>query len=212
MATFDERSRTWDTDDRRRVAEAVAAAIRSAIDLSTSMRTVEVGSGTGLLGLSLVDDIGELVLAEPSSGMRDVAREKLAILDRPGTSTVAFDLMTDAPLAPPFDLAISQLVLHHIEDTAAAMIALAALLRPGGRLALSDLDTEDGRFHDEQAEGVHHLGFDRDRLRALAEDAGFADVAITTAHVYENERGAFPMFLLVATLAEGRPMRGQPGG
>ena len=45
----------------------------------------------------------------------------------------------------------------------------------------------------------HHLGFDRDRLRALAEAAGFADVAFTAAHVYENERGAFPMFLLTAT-------------
>ena len=56
------------------------------------MRTVEVGAGTGLLGLALADDIGELVLAEPSSGMLEVAREKLAVLDRPGTSAVAFDL------------------------------------------------------------------------------------------------------------------------
>jgi SAM-dependent methyltransferase len=201
MATFDERARTWDTDDRRRVAGAVAAAIRSAIELSPTMRTVEVGAGTGLLGLSLVHDIGELVLAEPSSGMLDVAREKLAILERPGTSAVAFDLLNDPPLTPPFDLAISQLVLHHIVDTGAALRAIAALLRPGGRLALSDLDTEDGRFHDEEAEGVQHLGFDRGRLRELAEDAGFAEVAFTTAHVYENERGAFPMFLLVGVLA-----------
>ena len=49
------------------------------------------------------------------------------------------------------------------------------------------------------AEGIHHLGFDRDRLRGLAEAAGFADVGFTAAHVYENERGAFPMFLLTAT-------------
>ena len=135
------------------------------------MRTVEVGAGTGLLGLALADDVGELVLAEPSAGMLEVAREKLAILDRPGTSAVAFDLVNDPPLAPPFDLAISQLVLHHIEDTAAALRAIAALLRPGGRLALSDLDTEDGSFHDPDAEGIHHLGFDRDRLRGFAEAA-----------------------------------------
>ena len=199
MATFDERAREWDTDDRRRVAAGVATAIRSAVALTPAMRTVEVGAGTGLLGLALADDVGELVLAEPSSGMLEVAREKLAILDRPGTSAVAFDLVSDPPLVPPFDLAISQLVLHHIEDTAAALRAIAAMLRHGGRLALSDLDAEDGSFHDPDAEGIHHLGFDRDRLRGLAEAAGFADVAFRTAHVYENERGSFPMFLLTAT-------------
>lgn len=198
MATFDERAREWDTDDRRRVAEAVATAIRAAVVLTPAMRTVEVGAGTGLLGLALADDVGELVLAEPSSGMRDVAREKLAVLARPDTSVVAFDLLNDPPLAPPFDLAISQLVLHHLEDTAAALRAIGALLAPGGRLALSDLDAEDGSFHDPEAEGVHHLGFDRERLRALARAAGFADIEFSTAHVYENERGAFPMFLLTA--------------
>ncbi len=199
MATFDERAREWDTDDRRRVAEGVASAIRSAVVLTPATRTVEVGAGTGLLGLALGDDIGELVLAEQSTGMLEVAREKLVVLERPGTSAVPFDLVSDPPLTPPFDLAISQLVLHHIEDTAAALRALGALLRPGGRLALSDLDTEDGSFHDPDAEGIHHLGFDRDRLRGLAEAAGFADVGFTAAHVYENERGSFPMFLLTAT-------------
>jgi SAM-dependent methyltransferase len=199
MATFDERARDWDTDDRRRVAEAVASTIRSAVVLTPAMRTIEVGAGTGLLGLALAANVGELVLAEPSSGMLDVAREKLAVLERPGTSAVAFDLVNDPPLTPPFDLAISQLVLHHIEDTEAALRAIGALLRPGGRLALSDLDAEDGSFHDPEAEGVRHLGFDREGLRGLAEEAGFSDVGFSTAHVYENERGAFPMFLLTAT-------------
>ena len=199
MATFDERAREWDTDDRRRVAEAVAKTIRSAVVLTPTTRTIEIGAGTGLLGLALADDVGELVLAEPSSGMLEVAREKLAALGRPGTSVVAFDLVNDPPLTPPFDLAISQLVLHHIEDTEAALRAIRALLRPGGRLALSDLDAEDGSFHDPEAEGVRHPGFDRDRLREHAEVAGFTDVAFSTAHLYENERGAFPMFLLTGT-------------
>ena len=108
--------------------------------------------------------------------------------------------MSDPPLTPPFDLAISQLVLHHIEDTAAALRAIGALLRPGGRLALSDLDTEDGSFHDPDAEGIHHLGFDRDRLARLAEAAGFADVGVHGRRTSTRTSAArFPMFLLTAT-------------
>lgn len=198
MATFDERARTWDTEERRERAEAVAGAIRGAVDLTPATRTIEVGAGTGLLGLALVGQIGELVLAEPSSGMLDVAREKIALLDRPGVSAITFDLLADAPPSPPFDLAISLLVLHHLPDTAAALAAILELLRPGGRIAVSDLDTEDGNFHDEEAEGVHHLGFDRERLEATAREVGFVDVATRTATTWVNERGAYPLFLLTA--------------
>jgi len=199
MATFDERARTWDTDDKRERAEAVAEAIRAHIVLTPTTRTIEVGSGTGLLGLALADDVGELVLAEPSAGMREVASEKLAALGRPGVSTVPFDLLLDDPPQPPFDLAISLLVLHHLSDTRAALSALLRLLAPGGRIAISDLDTEDGGFHDAEAEGIHHRGFDRRSLASLALDVGFVDVATTTAMVYVNERGTYPLFLLTAT-------------
>ena len=199
MATFDERARTWDTEERRTRAEAVAEAIRAAVELTSSTRTIEVGAGTGLLGLALVDQVGELVLAEPSTGMLEVAREKIARLDRPGVSAIAFDLLADPPPTPPFDLAISLLVLHHLPDPGVALRAILGLVAPGGRLALSDLDTEDGGFHDEEAEGVHHLGFDRDRLMSAAREVGFVDVATSTATTSVNERGAYPLFLLTAT-------------
>ncbi len=196
MATFDERARDWDTEERRERAGAVAAAIRDAVDLGDAPRTIEIGSGTGLLGLALVDDLGDLVLAEPSAGMREVAQEKITRLGRPGVATIPFDLLNDAPPTPPFDLAISLLVLHHLPDPQAALAAILALLRPGGRVALSDLDTEDGNFHDEEAEGVHFHGFDRDELERTAREVGFEDVALVTATTWVNERGDYPLFLL----------------
>ncbi len=202
MATFDERARNWDTEERRARAEAVADAIRSAVTLTPATRTIEVGAGTGLLGLALVDEIGELVLAEPSSGMREVAREKIDRLGRPGVSTISFDLLVDEPPLPPFDLAISLLVLHHLPQPGPALAAVLELLRPGGRLALSDLDTEDGNFHDADAEGVHHRGFDRERLEASAREVGFVDVATRTATTWVNDRGAYPLFLLTAQRPE----------
>ena len=93
-------------------------------------------------------------------------------------------------------------MLHHIEDTAAALRGdLGALLRPGGRLALADLDTEDGSFHDPDAEGIHHLGFDRDASPRLSRRLPASSTwRCRTAHVYdERARFGFPMFLLTAT-------------
>jgi SAM-dependent methyltransferase len=199
MSTFDEKARTWDTPERRRRAEAVADAIRASVPLSKTTRVIEIGAGTGLLGLALAGEVGELVLAEPSAGMLEVAREKLGAADSAAVTAIPFDLTTDdPPPGAPFDLAISLLVLHHLADTGSALAAILRLLRPGGRLALADLDTEDGSFHAKDAEGIFHLGFDRRALADLASAAGFVDVAITTATEIEDEGHRYPLFLLVA--------------
>lgn len=198
MSTFDERARTWDTPERRERAERVAAAIRAVVPLSPEMRAIEVGAGTGLLGLALAGDVGELVLADPSTGMLEVAREKVAERDGGDVSAIQFDLLTDAPPQPAFDLATSLLVLHHLPDTTEALRRILALLRPGGWIAIADLETEDGSFHSSGSEGIHHLGFDADRLAAMTTDAGFADVSVRRATTLEKDGRTYPVLLLTA--------------
>jgi ubiquinone/menaquinone biosynthesis C-methylase UbiE len=198
MSTFDERAREWDTAERQARAEVVAAAIRDAVGLTPDTRVIDLGAGTGLLGIALAPDVGEVVLAEPSAGMLDVANEKLSAGGPANVTAVRFDLTADPPPGDPFDLVVSLLVLHHLEDTAAALAAIARLLRPGGRVALADLDSEDGTFHSADAEGIHHLGFDRDRLGDLARVAGFEDVEFRTATTIEDDGRRYPLFLLLA--------------
>ena len=197
MATFDERAREWDTPERRERAENVADAIRANVALTPTTRTIDVGAGTGLLGFALADDIGDLVLAEPSEGMREVIGEKLAASGRSDVTAIPFDLEAGPPSGEPFDLAISLLVLHHVVDTATALAAIRGLLRPGGRIAIADLDTEDGTFHDADAEDIHHLGFDRAALGELARDAGFVDVEFRTATEIVDDDRHYPVFLLL---------------
>jgi ubiquinone/menaquinone biosynthesis C-methylase UbiE len=197
VTSFDERARDWDTPQRIARAARVADAIRTAIPLRRTDRLADVGAGTGLLGLALVDDVGEVALLDPSAGMIDVASGKLRGGDLPTVRALRHDLLADPPPAAPFDVAVSLLVLHHIQDTAAALAGIRALLAQGGRIALADLDTEDGTFHSADAEGIHHRGFDRRQLEELAREAGFEDVTTRTATVIDDEGGSrFPVFLL----------------
>ena len=200
MATFDERARDWETPARAAQAGTVAAAIRVALPLDRRHRLVDVGAGTGLLGRTLANDVGEVVLIDPSIGMIEVANQRLAESGPSSVRAVRHDLLADPPPAEPFDVAVSLLVLHHLADTRAALAAILALLVPGGWLGLADLETEDGSFHPADAEGIHHLGFDRERLETLAVSVGFTDVATRTAMIIDDAvgTGAFPVFLLTA--------------
>jgi ubiquinone/menaquinone biosynthesis C-methylase UbiE len=193
---FDEKARDWDTPERVERAREAASAIRRHVPLDPSMRVIDLGAGTGLLGLALANAVASVTLAEPSAGMLEVTREKLADDGPANVTAIEFDLPGDPPPGAPFDLAVSLLVLHHVEDTAALLRSVHDLLVPGGRIALLDLDAEDGSFHSEDAEGIHHHGFDQAHLVETAAAAGFGDVGVRNVmHIAQNGR-PYPVFLL----------------
>jgi SAM-dependent methyltransferase len=199
MTSFDDRARDWDTEEHIATATAVAKAIQSAVPLSRTTTALEIGAGTGLLGLALVDNLGELVLSDPSSGMRDVAAEKVRQRGLTNVHVEDLDLLGEpAPGLRRFDLVVSQLMLHHVKDTAALLRAANEALVPGGRIAMADLDAEDGTFHDPAAEGIHHQGFPRETLRSLAAEAGFEDIRFGDATEIARNGRSYPLFLLTA--------------
>ena len=202
MRTFDERAPAWDTPRRIARAEEAARTIEAASAIPRGCRAIEVGAGTGLLGLALRRHFGSLVLADTSDGMLVEAARKIGEAGLSDVSTARFDLATDAPPpGAPFDLVVSLLLLHHVRDTRAALAGMYGLLDAGGQVAAIDLDTEDGSFHDAGSEGVHHQGFDRDRLAALARDVGFDDVRVGDGYPIEDDDRRYPMFLLTARRA-----------
>jgi SAM-dependent methyltransferase len=108
----------------------------------------------------------------------------------------------ESPLGERFDAVVSAMALHHVEDTAAAAARFAEHLRPGGLLALADLDSEDGSFHESGTEGVFHRGFDRTSLQSILERAGFESVQFVTAlEVKKEDKGPYAVFFVTARRA-----------
>ncbi len=198
---FDARAATWD-DDPAKVERArdVAAAIVRSVPLARSMRSLEYGCGTGQLSFMLRPQLGDITLADVSTGMLDVAAARIAAAHDSSMRTLKLDLVASPLPEQRFDLVYSLMTLHHIPDTAAILERFRAVLRDPGCLCIADLDTEDGSFHGPGFDG--HLGFDRDALGALARRAGFATVEFSTAHVMTMAVGgatrSFPIFLMVA--------------
>ena len=72
---------------------------------------------------------------------------------------------------------------------------------PAGDLCIADLDSDDGRFHDDNT-GVFHFGFDRTALRKIFIETGFGGVRdITAAEVVKpannGEMRRFTVFLMI---------------
>ncbi|MDX1812853.1 MAG: hypothetical protein R3240_12935 [Gammaproteobacteria bacterium] len=89
--------------------------------------------------------------------------------------------------------------MHHVEDTENLAKTFALHLKPNGKIALADLDSEDGTFHPEDVEGVYHHGFDQDALKAILETNGFVDIEFVNAHTVSKEGKDYTIFLVTAT-------------
>ena len=196
---FDEKAESWDqSPDRIRRAEAIARRIREVVPLRPDTHALDFGSGTGLLGFLLLPHVASVTFADPSEGMLQQVERKLQAGGHTTGRVVRFD--PEAPVLPVrYDVIASAMTLHHVQDPTAVLRFLADHLQPGGWLALSDLDTEDGTFHDPPNPDLHQ-GFDRDVLVSRLQQLGLLGAQAVTAHVMHKERQGemreYPLFLL----------------
>jgi 2-polyprenyl-3-methyl-5-hydroxy-6-metoxy-1,4-benzoquinol methylase len=200
MSFFDDRAADWDTPDRVERARILAAVLREHLTLTPESRAIEIGAGTGLLGLSLLGSVGSVVITDPSEGMVSMARRKIIAAGIANADTLVYDVPAEPPVGSPFDVAVSLLALHHVVDTDAVLRSIHGLLEPGGQMALIDLDAEDGSFHGHDAESIHH-GFDRDTLMHAATSAGFVELDWRIVHHLERDGRTYPLFLLTGRKA-----------
>ena len=199
MADFDSKAKNWDeVPGRAERANAVAAAIRAQVALSREMTALEYGCGTGLLSFALQADLGPITLADSSSGMLDVLKEKITRDGITNMSPLRLDLAVDPVPTARFDLVYTLMTLHHIPDTGKILGCFHTLLHPGGVLCISDLDKEDGSFHSHEPGFDGHNGFDRVELSQTLSGQGFFNIRINTCYEIIKGGRPYPLFLAVA--------------
>jgi len=192
--SFDAKAATWD-DDPAKVerANVVARKIRAAVTLDPDTRMLEYGAGTGLVTQALRDSVGRVTMADTSAGMREVMRAKVEAGAITDARVWDLDLATQPVPDERFDLIVTVLVLHHIDNIVAVLSGFAELLVEGGHLCVVDLDEEDGSFHGDHFEG--HRGFQRADLARELAATGFIDVNFHDCGHIVRGGGEYPLFL-----------------
>ena len=183
---FNEAASSWDEEPRRvRLASEVAEAVKREVALSADMNVLDYGCGTGLVSLFLQPLVRSVTGADTSDGMLEILRAKVTAQRLTNVQTLHLEPERESLPAERFDLLVSSMTLHHVEDLEKLVREFRRVLRPGGLLAVADLDSEDGSFHGHGLSAAHS-GFDRERMRGMLEEAGFTDTRAVTAAMLEK--------------------------
>jgi putative AdoMet-dependent methyltransferase len=194
---FEHKAGDWDQRPvPTQISEGVFEALKGAVDLSPDLRVMDFGAGTGLVTTKLAPLVGQLLAVDVSASMLEQLARKPELA---GKVRIFCQNILETPLTEPVDLVVSAMAMHHVEDTRSLLRAFFDQLEPGGRIALADLDTEDGDFHPPDVEGVYHAGFDRPALASLVEEVGFTEARFVTACEVDKGDKRYPIFLLTAT-------------
>jgi cyclopropane fatty-acyl-phospholipid synthase-like methyltransferase len=193
---FAHKSKSWDMSSKRvKNAKAIASSILNNINLNREMEVMDFGAGTGLLSYFVAPKVGTIVAVDSSPSMLEQFKEKSPEFACK-TEIIQKDLSRES-IDRVFDGVISSMTIHHVEDTTALFSKFYTMLKPGGFIAIADLDSEDGTFHSEDT-GVHHHGFEREILNNIAKNTGFSEINFDTVSIIKKPHREFPVFLMTA--------------
>ncbi len=204
---FDKEAATWDENPGRvKLAHDVARAIIETVKPGPDIDVLDFGAGTGLLTLALHPHVRSITAVDSLQGMLDVLDAKVRAQKFANVRTQVVDLEQGGRLEGQFDLVVSSMTFHHIRDVGMLLDRIAGVLKPSGRVAIADLDSDEGKFHDTH-EGVFHNGFDRCAMMKYFETAGFCEVRNRTAAVAQKpspsgEMRTFTIFLMTGKKRE----------
>ena len=198
---FDGVADKWDGMREAFFGDGVRRSAIAAAEIRPGALVADVGTGTGFLAEAALDagarvigvDISDAMLAQVSARLAGKPFEA-----RHG-DTQALPLATGEA-----DAVVANMVLHHAMDPQAVIHEMTRILKPGGRLVITDADTHEHEWlRTEQHD--RWLGFDRRDVVTWFTEAGLEDVRVgDTGEVCSPTSSGGTRAAITIFLARGR--------
>lgn len=171
---FDQVASQWDQMRASYFSEGVRDKALALAGVKAGKKAADLGAGTGFVTEALVRAGLQVVAVDQSQQMLDEMKRKFA------GAPIDYRLgeAERLPLGDgEADYAFANMYLHHVEVPGEAIREMARILKPGGRLVITDADEHNFEFLREE----HHdrwLGFKREDIRRWFEQAGLKNVKV----------------------------------
>lgn len=172
---FDQVADQWDNLQASFYSEKVRDRALATAAVKSGDIAADIGCGSGFITEGLIRAGLHVIAVDQSQAMLAAIKRKFADIDevdyRCGEAA-QLPIADDA-----VDYAFANMYLHHLERPPVAIKEMARILKPGGTLVITDLDSHTSEFLRDE----HHdrwLGFDRGDIRQWFREAGLGRVTI----------------------------------
>lgn len=191
---FKDKAEGWDTPEKIEKTKEFARQISNSIFLYKNDNLAEVGAGTGLVGLNLVDMVNKIYMIDTSSSMLNILEKKLDSKTKDKVEIIECEFENTE--LKNLDGVVCYMSLHHIEDTRKFIKEVKKKTKENGFLAIGDLVKEDGSFHTNK--DVPHRGFDLEELTKTLEEEGFIILRKKIYDTKNKNEKLYPIFIIIA--------------
>ena len=172
---FDTVAPQWDNLREGFFSEAVRERAFDAAGTVAGKLAADIGAGSGFVTEGLLKRGLRVIAVDRSAAMLEEMKRKF------GESSAVEYRIGEAESLPledgSVDYVFANMYLHHVESPPAAIREMALILKPGGRLLITDLDCHDFEFlRTEHCD--RWMGFDRPDVARWFAEAGLVDVKI----------------------------------
>ncbi len=176
---FDQVAPHWDEMRKSLFSEAVRDKALRIADVRKGRIAADIGTGTGFITEGLIRREVKVIAVDRSKMMLTEMRKKLR------SSREIEYCVGDAENLPITDKAVdyvfSNMCLHHLDFPLKAIKEMTRILKPEGKLVVTDMDKHDFEF----LKIEHHdrwMGFEREDIKRWLKEAGLKNINVECAN------------------------------
>ena len=172
---FDEVAHQWDNMQQSFFSDEVRDKAFSLAGVKKGKIAADIGAGSGFITGGLIGKGLKVIAVDQSEAMLAEMREKFS-----GAEGVEYRLGEAEKLPIPdeaVDYAFANMYIHHVESPQKAIKEIVRILKPGGKLVITDMNEHEFKFLKEEQHD-RWMGFKREDIRRWFEEAGLKNVIV----------------------------------